>query len=76
MFIPDLPGDCLNVIYEGAPPGFCFVEFKLPAGAVPPRHKALQDLCRDGRVSSALFRQKAFEAFKAAVEEERRARGT
>ena len=76
MFIPNLPGDCLNMIYEGAPPGFCFVEFKLPAGAVPPGHKALQGLCRDGRVSSALFRQKVFKVFKDAVEKERRATGT
>ena len=76
MFIPNLPGDCLNMIYKGAPPGFCFVELKLPAGAVPPGHKALQGLCRDGRVSSALFRQKVFKVFKDAVEKERRATGT
>ena len=77
MLISSLPSNWLHVTYEGAPPGFCFVELKSIGCKSSPDQtcEGLQALCCHGRVSSTQFRNKVFKVLEDAVKEERRAKG-
>ncbi|XP_070211346.1 cyclic GMP-AMP synthase-like receptor 1 [Littorina saxatilis] len=77
MFHPDLPADWIHVVYEGAPPGFCFVKLKgssSSSSSQDAEFQELKELCIDGFVSSTKFREKVFELFEGSIRKERRAR--
>ncbi|KAK7109018.1 uncharacterized protein [Littorina saxatilis] len=74
MFHPDLPADWLQVVYTGAPPGFCFVKLKSSSSLSSLESEELRELCIKGCVSSTKFREKVFKLFENIVSGERRAK--
>ncbi|KAK7109014.1 uncharacterized protein [Littorina saxatilis] len=73
MFTPALRQGWLNVTYEGAPPGFCYIELnrstRSPRGSE--EFQQLKDLCSGDRLSSTKFREKVWKAFEKAVQDKR-----